>query len=261
MKRSFLVGILASVLFLSLSGQMNEKRILEETSHRIYSVTFDCGGGFIATTGSDHNIIIWNAERGIIHRTLVGLKKRPNQAVFGKDDSELWSAGEDGTITRWDILLGQIQSSTAAHKGAIKTLAINPQGTMLLTGGEDRMVRVWKIRDEGPELLYELKGHRKTITCADFSPDGLKAVTGSGDKSLVLWDMQSGIKLHELEAHEGWVRCVSFSPDGDQISSGGDDALIRTWNAVDLSEVRTIEGHTGWVQCLTYTPSGKLLSQ
>jgi len=121
------------------------------------------------------------------------------------------------------------------------------------------MVRVWDIRDGSPELIYELMGHRKTITSADFSPDGLKAVTGSGDKTLILWDMQSGVSLHEKKAHDGWIRCASFTPDGTQISSGGDDGMIRIWNARDLSPVRTFEGHEGWVQSLTYVPSGKFL--
>lgn len=259
MKRSFLLGVLAAGLFFSLSGQMNEKRTLEETSHRIYSVAYDPAGEFIATTGSDHNIIVWNVERGIIHRTLAGLKKRPNQAVFGKGGEVLWSVGEDGALTHWDIFLGQVKSSTEAHSGAIKTLAINSDGSMLISGGADKMVRVWNIRDEKPELIYELKGHRKTITSADFSPDGQHAVTGAGDKMLMLWDVQAGVKLQDKEAHDGWIRGVCFSPDGRHISSGGDDGLIRTWDAGNLSPVRTLEGHEGWVQSLTYTPSGKYL--
>lgn len=259
MKRSLLIGVLASGLCFSLCGQMNEKRSLEESNHRIYSLAYDRGGEFIATTGSDHNIIVWDAERGIIYRTLAGLKKRPNAAVFGSGRNSLWSAGEDGAITQWDIMQGQVLSTTRAHSGAIKTLAVNFDGSLLISGGEDKMVRVWEIGDDGPTLLYEMKGHRKIVTSADFSPDGRSAVTGSGDKKMILWDIQAGAMLYEQEAHDGWVRSVCFSPDGKFIGSGGDDGLIRTWNSENLSPERSLEGHKGWVQSLTYNSSGKLL--
>jgi len=258
MKRFLGLVLFSQGLLVLVSGQMNEKRVLEETSHRIYSVAYNRTGEFIASTGSDRNIIIWNPERGIIHRTLVGLKKRPNRTVFGREGS-LWSVGEDGNLTHWDIFPGQVMSVTEAHSGAIKSLSINQAGTLLITGGEDKMVRMWDIRGGKPELIYELKGHRKTITSLAFSPDGLKAVSGSGDKLLILWDVFSGKKLNEQQAHDGWIRSVCFSPDGKQISSGGDDGMIRTWSASDLSLLKNLEGHEGWVQCLAYSPSGKLL--
>jgi len=44
---------------------MNEKRFLSETSHKIYYATYDRTGEFIATTGSDNNIIVWNANSGL----------------------------------------------------------------------------------------------------------------------------------------------------------------------------------------------------
>lgn len=254
----FTVGLILG-FSASLAGQMNEKRTLAETNHRIYDLAYSQGGEFIASTGSDNSIIIWSAETGIIYRTLAGLKKRPNQVAFGKDAKVLWSAGEDGLITRWDLILVKASSATLAHPGAISAMAMNSLGTRLITGGDDKMVRVWAIKDESLELLYELKGHKKAITSVDFSHDGMRAVSGGADKTLILWDMQSGGRLHELVAHEGWIRSVRFSPDGKQLASGGDDRLIHIWNSADMSPVRTLEGHTGWVQCLSYIPSGKLL--
>ncbi len=259
MKRPLIIGIVIWCLSVSLAGQMNEKRTLAETSHKIYDATYSPDGKFIATTGSDNNIIIWNAETGIIHRTLVNLKKRPNQVVFSRNSKVLYSAGEDGLITTWDATLVQATATSKGHSGAIKALAIHPQGSVLLSGGADKILRAWSIRDGNLELLYELKGHKKSITCIDFSPDGRTAISGSGDKNLILWDINSGSLIKTVEAHSDWVGCVSFSPDGREISSGGYDKLIKIWDASDLTEIRTLEGHTGWVQCLSYTPSGKLL--
>ena len=243
--------------FSSLSGQMNEKRNLAETNHQIYQAAYDLTGEFIATTGSDNNIIIWNAGSGIIHRTLAGLKKRPNQVVFSNDGRLLFSAGEDGLISTWDITLLQISATTPGHTGTIKTLAVNPEGTLLVSGGEDKVVRVWSLKDGSLDLVYELKGHKKTITTLDINPEGTILVSGSGDKNLIFWDLRTGGKIGAIAAvQSGWIRCARFSPDGKQICSGGDDNLIRIWDVRELSEIKVLEGHSGWVQTLTYTPSG-----
>jgi hypothetical protein len=259
LKHLLITGILLGLLAGTLAGQINEKRSLSETSHMIYQAAYDPTGEFITTTGSDNNIIIWNASSGIIYRTLVGLKKRPNQAVFSGDGKQLFSAGEDGLITTWDPSLMRITGTASGHTGAIKALAINPAGTLLASGGEDRVVRVWSVDSGRLALVYELKGHKKGITTLAFSPKGNWLVSGGADRKLIMWDMKSGGMVKEVEAHAGWVRYVRYSPDGTQLCSGGDDNLIRIWDAKDLTEIRVLKGHTGWVQTLAYTPSGNYI--
>ena len=243
----------------SLSGQVNEKRLLRETSHRTWYAVYDSSGEFIASAGTDNNIIVWNAGSGIVHRTLAGLRKRTRQMAFSVDGTTLWSAGDGGMITAWDIRLAKISSNSPGHSGAVNSLAVNRQGTRLVSAGEDKIVRIWAIGQEGLDLILELKGHKKGITGVDFSPDGTLVASVGGDRRLMVWDVQTGALLRETEAHDGWIRCVSFSPDGKQISTGGDDRLIRTWDVSDLSMLKQFEGHEGWVQSIAYSPSGKLL--
>lgn len=245
------------VLPLPLAGQMNEKRGLAEQNHLVFHASYSPSGEYIATTGSDNNIIIWNAETGIIHRTLSGLRKRPNRVVFSADGQRIYTAGEDGLITTWDVGLVRMNSQTGGHSGAIKAMAINREGTRLVTGGEDGVLRAWKLEGGEPELLFELKGHRKTIYTADFSPDGNHAVSGGADRNLILWDMNQGRMVHEKKAHQGYVRCARFSPGGGQLASGGDDKVIRIWDSENLEEIRILEGHRSWVQTLSYTRSGQ----
>jgi WD40 repeat protein len=256
-KRTFIYWILMLAMIFPARGQFNEKRSLAETNHRIYRALYDPSGQYIVSTGSDNNIIIWNAGTGIIYRTLTGLKKRPNGVVFSGKKGILYSAGEDGLITTWNMDLVQVTATTPGHSDAINALAIHNERSLLATGGDDRVLRLWSLTGETPELVYELQGHRKPITCLDFSPDGSRIVSGSGDGTLALWDTQSGTKLAQVDAHDGWVFCVRFSPEGRQLCSGGDDRLLRIRDASTLEEIRVLEGHTGWVQSCSYTPSGK----
>jgi WD40 repeat protein len=65
-----------------------------------------------------------------------------------------------------------------------------------------------------------------------FSPDGKHIVSGSSDKTIRLWDAETGEMLQPpLEGHEDWVLAVAFSPDGKHIVSGSSDKTIRLWDA------------------------------
>ena len=56
-----------------------------------------------------------------------------------------------------------------------------------------------------------MKGHTKTVNGVSFSPNNLYAVSGSDDKTVRLWNVESGKCLKILEGHTGWVNDVAFS--------------------------------------------------
>ena len=110
MRLKFLLISVGVLLQFSLNAQynFNIKRTYSETSHQIFNANYNTTGKYIVTSGSDNNILIWNAETGIIYKTLVGLKKRPNAVVFDEENNVLASGGEDNEITIWDPLTSNI---------------------------------------------------------------------------------------------------------------------------------------------------------
>ena len=121
---------------------LNVKRTFFETNHQIYHAVFSDKGNYIVTTGSDNSVILWNAETGIIYRTLVGLKKRPNIAFYSEDNNYVLSGGEDMRVTLWDPVTLKVSATFEGHTGSIKALDVSPDGNSLVSGSSDQCCSV-----------------------------------------------------------------------------------------------------------------------
>jgi len=122
-----------------------------------------------------------------------------------------------------------------------------------------------KIRIGGllswPAPPLEWTGHTAAVQCLRYSLNGTRVVTGSSDKSIRIWDAESGIVVGEpLIGHHGGVTSVAYSPDGCHIISGSTDRTIRIWDAEAGASVgRPLEGHTNGVLSVAYSPDGRYI--
>ena len=73
-------------------------------------------------------------------------------------------------------------------------------------------------------------------------PDGRRALSASSDKTLRLWDLETGAELRRFEGHENWVSSVTALPDGRRALRGRDRTL-RLWDLETGAEVGRLEGH------------------
>ncbi len=100
-------------------------------------------------------------------------------------------------------------------------------------------------------LQHTLGGHGGEILDASWSPDSKYVITGSEDKTAIIWDAISGKRLHTLQTdYKFGVRKVHWSPDGTKVSTGGDESDI--WDTRTGNKLLTIKGVIfGW------SPDGK----
>ena len=79
------------------------------------------------------------------------------------------------------------------------------------------------------QCLKTLEGHSNSLNSVAYSPDGTKIISGSGDKTIKIWNANTGQCLQTLEGHSGSVYSVAYSPDGTKIISGSFDYTIKIW--------------------------------
>jgi WD40 repeat protein len=66
-----------------------------------------------------------------------------------------------------------------------------------------------------------------------LTADGKRAVSGSSDHTLRVWDLEGNQPPRVLEGHTGWVRAVALAADGKRAVSGSDDHTLRIWDLKD----------------------------
>lgn len=99
-------------------------------------------------------------------------------------------------------------------------------------------------------LIRKWKGHVGPVKHVSFSPDGKFAASASGypdgDRTAIIWNVETGEQLHQLIGHEHTVMCAEFSRDGKQLATSSYDATIRFWDVGSGKEIDSVtRNHAG----------------
>lgn len=105
-----------------------------------------------------------------------------------------------------------------------------------------------------PQMLQNLQGHQGGVYSVALSLDGTRAVSGSDDNTLKVWDLESGECLLTLEGHTGAVQSVALSPDCSRAVSGSNDDTLKVWDLKSGKCLQTLEGHTMMVCSVALSP-------
>ncbi len=170
------------------------------------------------------------------------------------DGKQIVSASQDKTIRVWDIETGMtvriIRGEAASGNwGTIFAMALSPDGRWLAVGGQfhntDRttgsVIRLYDFASGKLESL--LKGHSDVVIALAFSPDGKHLISGSEDKTAILWDLEARKQILQLTGHAAAVSAVALLKDGTRIVTGSKDETLRLWNAADGKLVAEMTQH------------------
>jgi WD40 repeat protein len=108
-----------------------------------------------------------------------------------------------------------------------------------------------------PACLQVLEGHSTVVTCVALSDDTRRAVSGSADGTVRIWDLELQRCLMVLTGHLAAVTSVACSEDGLLAISGSQDHTVRVWCAVSGTCLAMLEGHEEAVTSVACRPDGR----
>jgi len=202
-------------------------------------------------------------RRGLYVNTIQLADAKYHEGNTGHVRKLLESCPQDLRGWEWDRInhvSDQSLMSFIAHQSGVNSVALSPDGKRLVTGGDDKAVKIWDIAT-GKELVALPGAHEDKVSCVAFSPDSKQIVSGDDLGKIKVWDAaEFNEAITSIRHGNELIRSVSFSPDGKKIVSAMNwDKEIKVWDAATGAEIISFSGseHADGVSCAAFSPNGK----
>lgn len=120
------------------------KYIKGDDSRIIQTIAFSPNNKTIATGSVDKSVSLWNAQNGLLLRTLKVHSKPIQTVAFSPDSTMLASGSQDGTVVLSSTRNGETLHLWNAKHGAVKAFAFAPSGSQFAAGYQDGTVTLWR---------------------------------------------------------------------------------------------------------------------
>lgn len=229
----------------------------EMTLPRVRSVAFSPDGKLLAAAAGEPKkaggVTVWEFAAGKVwfHHEA---KDGASAAAFSPDGQLLAVAEWGGAVRLFDIGAKE-ERGVLKHDQAVRAVAFNADGELVVTAGDDKTVRFWNHAEQ--KVMRTLSGPTKGIRCVALGPDG-RVVAGADDSGHV-WDGK-GDRPRGPISHDGQgLPAVLFAPDGRSCVSGGYDGRVIVWHAKEILPRLTLRNFGG-VSGMAYCPKTEMLA-
>lgn len=248
---------------------------LNEHVDLINSIAFSSNGLIFASGSDDHTIKLWDVSSGRCLKTLQGHTSRVWSIDISSDGLLLASSSDDNSVKLWDISSGRCIKTLEGYINVIWSVRFSADGLVLASSSSDKNVRLWNASTG--QCLNSLQGHSKRVTSVAFSPLCINEATseeekkfsakvsyilasGSEDKTVKVWDVNTGQCLRTFQGHSNRVTSVAFSPDGKILASVSDDHTVKLWDINTNYCLHTLQGHIGRIWSVDFSTDGRTLA-
>jgi len=214
-----------------------------------------------------------------INRRMLYMAKEysdPVDAVFLSSDGRFALSGHwtdafrpDYTLRLWETHTGRMLSTFNRHSEGVKSVCMSKDG-YVFAGRSDNTVQLWDVstiledKNAHAHHLRAFTGHTEnenlfgstSVRSVSLGSNGTRMLSGSDDKTLKLWNVDTGRCLRTFSGHKDSIFSVDLSKDGRWALSGSADGTLKLWDVTSGNCVRTFEGHRGIVFSVRLNPDG-----
>ena len=224
--------------------------------------SFATKDNILASASDDHNISLWDIERGKKIYSFFGSQEVQAVAI---NNNSIVGGGFDQTITSWklsDKNLEHIISkyrNPSSHQNVIYALIYSNKEDLLISGSGDQTIKVWNCATGS--LKFTLSGHTNSVLTLAISPCDRWLISGSADRTIRIWDLTTPFaKPHVIEENCRQITVVAITPNGQYFISAAKDNCLKLWCMKTKKNIYTYKTSIDNINSIAISPDSKLMA-
>ena len=220
--------------------------------------TYTADGKSLLTAGDDATIRVWNVPAAALTRT-IELDDGP-ATCLAVSGSKALSGHANGQIVLWDFERAEKIATFKRNDAQIWGLTFVDGNSRFAAASHDWKVTLWNAAQPGAPV-HVIDAHDSATHAIAFgtTPKGPILVSGSADRTVKLWNLDTLDTVRRYRGHSDFVTSVAIANGGTTYASGGLDGSIRLWSPNSSRAQRRLYGHRGRVGALSFSPAGDTL--
>ena len=222
---------------------------LLDTDDVVYCLAVSPDGKKMAAGNSNDRMVnVWDLSGGYAAAKLEQSIENHADWVLGvaftPDGKHLLTASRDKTAKLWDLKAKESVMTFPDHQNSVYGVAVKADGKVGYSVGEDNNLRAWNATADGKQVR-SFGGHGGPVFKVLPHPKQPLLITCGADKTVRVWNADTGAAVRTLSGHTDYVYALAVSPDGNLIASGGYGGEVKVWKTADGANLKTFNASPG----------------
>jgi WD40 repeat protein len=173
------------------------------------------------------------------------------------DGRSIAAATDDNGVTIWNAATGLLEHRFDAHLDWVRSVAISPDGGILVSGANDCTNCLWGLAQR--QKLFQLPSGQSAVANVRVHANGQQVAVVGFHNTLQIVNVSTGQVTQQHDCAGDDQRAVAFSRDGVRMAAAGRNGRIRIWNVDQGAHERDVETDGRPIRTLDFSPDGRLL--
>ena len=227
-------------------------------SAAVTTISFSPKGNQLISGSLDKTVRLWNLEdrtHEVIRRHSAAIRR----VLFSPDGQYIAVIDSDSQLVVSSSVQGEEPIVISAPYSNASAITFSPQGDFLLTGGDDAIIRQWRLSElDAPPVEIQ---HPASITSLAFHPAGNQLASAGANRDVYLWQLRDTIAITDtLRGHTGVITDIVYSPSGELLATSSRDNSIMLWELTPMNRDPVVfQDNNEWIHGLAFHPDGESL--